>query len=158
MTPDATDALSTVKAYHHAWTSGDVDRALTYVSDGVRCFAPDDSVTTKDDWRAYLTGFVPLLTEAPELTHMTDGTRVALWYFPQTAVTTTLASELFTVREGRSLRSVSSSTASATSRSGNRHDHLGHLAAGRHPLPHEAPPSEHLNRLSPPCAPASWPR
>ena len=33
---------------------------------------------------------------------MTDGTRVALWYFPQTAVTTTtLASELFTVREGR---------------------------------------------------------
>ncbi len=26
-------ALSTVEAYHQAWTSGDVDRALTYVSD-----------------------------------------------------------------------------------------------------------------------------
>ena len=33
---------------------------------------------------------------------MTDGDRVALWYYPQTAVThTTLASELFTVREGQ---------------------------------------------------------
>jgi hypothetical protein len=26
-----TDALSTVEAYHQAWTRGDVDRALTYV-------------------------------------------------------------------------------------------------------------------------------
>jgi ketosteroid isomerase-like protein len=45
-----TDALSTVEAYHQAWTRGDVDRALTYVSDDVRCFAPDENVTTKSDW------------------------------------------------------------------------------------------------------------
>ena len=33
---------------------------------------------------------------------MTDGDRVALWYFPQTAATTTtLASELFTVDNGQ---------------------------------------------------------
>ena len=33
---------------------------------------------------------------------MTDRDRVALWYFPQTAATTTtLASELFTVQEGQ---------------------------------------------------------
>lgn len=96
------DAVSIVEAYHQAWTTRDVDRALTYVSDQVRCYAPDENVTTKDDWRAYLSGFVPMLTDAPEHTRMTDGDRVALWYFPQTAVaTTTLASELFTVREGR---------------------------------------------------------
>ena len=59
MTQAATDAVSTVEAYHRAWTSGDVDRALTYVSDEVRCFAPDDSITTKSDWRAYLARFVP---------------------------------------------------------------------------------------------------
>ena len=91
---------SVVQAYHEAWTSGDVDQALTYVSDDVRCFAPDESVTTKDDWRGYLTGFLPMLTGAPEHARMTDGDRVALWYFPQTAVTaTTLASELFTVED-----------------------------------------------------------
>ena len=97
-----TDALSTVEAYHQAWTSGDVDRALGYVSDDVRCFAPDENVTTKSDWHHYLTSFVPMLTGAPEHAWMTDGDRVALWYFPQTAVTTTtLASELFTVRSGQ---------------------------------------------------------
>jgi len=96
------DALSTVEAYHRAWTSGDVDQALTYVSDDVRCFAPDENVTTKDDWREYLASFVPMLTGAPEHTRMTDANRVALWYFPQTAATTTpLASELFTVQEGQ---------------------------------------------------------
>ncbi len=96
------DALSTVEAYHQAWTSGDVERALTYVSDDVRCFAPDENVTTKKDWHDYLASFVPMLTWAPEHSRMTDGDRVALWYFPQTAVTnTTLASELFTVRDGQ---------------------------------------------------------
>lgn len=96
------DALSIVQAYHQAWTSGNVERALTYVSDDVHCFAPDENVTTKNDWHDYLARFVPMLTGAPEHTGMTDGDRVALWYYPQTAVTkTTLASELFTVREGQ---------------------------------------------------------
>lgn len=93
------DAQSIVEAYHQAWTGGNVDQALTYVADDVRCYAPDEDVTTKADWREYLTAFVPMLTAAPEHTRMTDGDRVALWYFPQTATTTTtLASELFTVR------------------------------------------------------------
>ncbi|MDO5738989.1 MAG: SRPBCC domain-containing protein [Ornithinimicrobium sp.] len=96
------DANSTVDAYHQAWTSGDVEQALTYVSEDVRCFAPDESVTTKTDWRDYLAGFVPMLTGTPEHSRMADGDRVALWYFPQTEVAkTTLASELFTVREGQ---------------------------------------------------------
>lgn len=99
MTSTDNDAQAIVAAYHQAWTAGDVDRALTYVSDDVRCYAPDEDVTTKEDWRGYLTGFVPMLTAAPEHTRMTDGDRVALWYFPQTTTTTTtLASELFTVR------------------------------------------------------------
>jgi ketosteroid isomerase-like protein len=94
--------LSTVQAYHQAWTNGDIDEALTYVSDDVVCFAPDKDVTTKADWRDYLGSFVPMLTGTPEHTRMTDGARVALWYYPQTAATTTtLASELFTVREGQ---------------------------------------------------------
>lgn len=102
MTDAEDETLSIVEAYHQAWTGGDVDRALTYVSEDVRCSAPDDNVTTKDDWRAYLSAFVPMLTAAPEHARMIDGDRVALWYFPQTGVTkTTLASELFTVREGR---------------------------------------------------------
>lgn len=100
--PDHTSAESVVDAYHQAWTTGDVDQALTYLADDVRCHAPDESVTTKDDWRHYLVSFVPMLTAAPEHTRMVDGNRIALWYFPQTAVTTTtLASELFIVEAGQ---------------------------------------------------------
>ena len=102
MVKDNDVAQSTVQAYHRAWTSGDVDLALTYVSDDVRCFAPDQDFTTKTDWHQYLSRFVTMLTNAPEHARMADGDRVALWYFPQTAVTTTtLASELFTVRDGQ---------------------------------------------------------
>ena len=102
MTNANDDAQAIVEAYHQAWTGGDVDRALTYVSDDVRCYAPDEDVTTKEDWRDYLTAFVTMLTAAPEHTRMTDGDRVGLWYFPQKATTTTtLASELFTVRDAQ---------------------------------------------------------
>ena len=97
-----TDALAVVERYHEAWTSGDIDRAMAFLAESVACYAPDPEVTTKDQWRDYLSGFVPMLTGAPELTRMSDGNRVSLWYFPQTEVTTTtLASELFTVEDGR---------------------------------------------------------
>lgn len=94
--------VDVVEAYHRAWTSGDVDLALSYLSDSVACAAPSSDITTKEHWRAYLSGFVPMLTGVPELARMADGNRVALWYYPQTAITdTTLASELFTVDDGR---------------------------------------------------------
>jgi hypothetical protein len=93
-----TTPTEVVQGYHEAWTSGDVEQALTLVADDVRCFAPDPEVRTKEDWRAYLTAFVPMLTGAPELTRMSDSNRVALWYYPQTETAKTiLASELFVV-------------------------------------------------------------
>ena len=101
MTPTANDPSTIVRDYHDAWTSRDVDLALSYVSEDVRCFAPDEDVSTKGDWHRYLSGFTPMLTGAPTHAELSDGNRVALWYFPQTAVTTTtLASELFTVEDG----------------------------------------------------------
>lgn len=104
--PNTTTPVAIVEAYHQAWTSGDVDLALTYLADSVACSAPDPEITTKTQWRAYLSAFVPMLTGTPELTRMTDGNRVALWYFPQTVVTdTTLASELFTV-EGEQITDI----------------------------------------------------
>lgn len=101
MTTSRNDPSSVVRAYHEAWTKGDVDLALSYVSEGVRCFAPDERVSSKQDWHHYLSGFAPRLTGAPAHAEMSRGNLVALWYYPQTEVTTTtLASELFTVEDG----------------------------------------------------------
>ena len=95
------DVMSVVDAYFQAWTSGDIEGALSHLSDDARCYAPEESIANKDDWRNFMQTFIPLLTGAPEHARMVDGDRVALWYFPQTEVTTTtLACELFTIRDG----------------------------------------------------------
>lgn len=100
--PNTTTPVAIVEAYHQAWTSGDIDRAVSFLAHSVTCSAPDPEITTKAQWREYLSRFAPMLIAAPELTRMTDGNRVALWYYPQTAITdTTLASELFTVEAGQ---------------------------------------------------------
>jgi ketosteroid isomerase-like protein len=97
-----TDARTTVDAYHRAWTGGDVEAALDLLDEDARCTAPGTAAMTKEQWRSYLAGFAPRLTAAPGVARMTDEDRVALWYLPQTATTTTaLAAELFTVRDGR---------------------------------------------------------
>lgn len=97
-----TSPLALVKAYHHAWTSGDVDRAMTFVADDVFCRAPGVDLHGKDEYRTFIAGFAPQLTGITDIAEFTDGERVALFYYPETAATTTApASEVFTIRDGR---------------------------------------------------------
>lgn len=99
-------ALDVVLNYHQAWTSGDVDGAMTRVSDDFVCQAPDGPLE-KEAFREYLAGFVPHLTGAPDVARFAEGEHVALIYYPQTAVTkTTPATEYFTVRDGVIVKSL----------------------------------------------------
>lgn len=96
-----------VQDYHHAWTNGDVDHAMTRVADDIVCRAPGTDLSGKDAYRAFIAGFTPALTGIGDIAEFTDGERVALFYYPQTAATTTApAAELFTVRDGRIAESV----------------------------------------------------
>ena len=72
------DALSTVEAYHQAWTSGDIERALTYVSKDVRCFAPAENLPTKTDRQDHLTALVPPTTGPPHHSPRTADSRMTL--------------------------------------------------------------------------------
>ncbi|HMQ66466.1 MAG TPA: nuclear transport factor 2 family protein [Arachnia sp.] len=100
-------AYETVLQYHRAWTSGDVDGAMTYVADDIACRAPGVDLDGKDAYRAFIAGFAPMLTGIGDIAEFTDGDRVALFYYPQTAATSTApAAEFFTVREGRIAQSV----------------------------------------------------
>lgn len=94
-------ALTLVLEYHRAWTSGDVDRAMTHVSDDIVCRAPGIDLTGKDAYRGYLAGFAPNLTGLTDVASFADGDHVALFYYPHTAATSTApAAEYFTVRDG----------------------------------------------------------
>lgn len=92
-------ALETVLDYHRAWTSGDIDGAMTRVADDIVCRAPGGDLTGKDAYRGYLAGFAPNLTGLTDVATFADEDHVALFYYPHTAVTSTApAAECFTVR------------------------------------------------------------
>ncbi len=102
-----TSALSIVQAYHRAWTSGDIDAAMSLVADEITCRAPGIDLTGKDAYRGFIAGFAPSLTGLADIADFADGDRVALFYYPQTAATSTApAAECFTVREGKIVDSV----------------------------------------------------
>lgn len=102
-TTDASTALAVVTAFHEAWTSGDVERAMTYVSEDVVYVAPSETLRGREAVHGFLAGFVPMLTGVPDIARFADedaGT-VLFLYYAQTAVTQdTPAAEYFTVRDG----------------------------------------------------------
>lgn len=100
-------AYNTVQKYHRAWTSGDIDTAMRYVSDDIVCRAPGVDLDSKDAYRDFIGGFAPMLTGIEDIAEFVDGDRVALFYYPQTAATaTTPAAEYFTVADGKIIKSV----------------------------------------------------
>ena len=96
-----------VQNYHRAWTGGHIEEAMSYVADDISCRAPGVDLTGKDAYRAFIGGFAPALTGIGDIAEFAEGDRVALFYYPQTAATsTTPAAECFTVRDGRIAESV----------------------------------------------------
>ncbi len=105
MAPEA--AYDIVQNYHHAWTSGDIERAMTFVADDITCRAPGVDLSGKDAYRSFIAGFAPALTGIADIAAFAEGDRVALFYYPQTAATsTTPAAECFTIRDGKISESV----------------------------------------------------
>jgi hypothetical protein len=100
-------AQEIVTSYHRAWTSGDVEKAMTYVADDIVCSAPGLDLAGKDAYRAYIAGFAPNLTGVGDIASFADGDRIALFYYPQTRATSTApAAECFTIRDGTISESV----------------------------------------------------
>ena len=98
----AESAPDVVKNYHRAWTSGDVERAMTYVSDDITCRAPGIELNGRSAYQEFIAGFAPTLTGVGDIAEFAAGDRVALFYYPQTAATsTTPAAECFTVTDGK---------------------------------------------------------
>lgn len=105
--PETSNAYGVVRRYHRAWTSGDIEGAMSCVADTITCRAPGIDLEGKEAYRAFIGGFAPSLTGISEIAEFSDGQRVALFYYPQTATTSTApAAELFTVSSGLITQSV----------------------------------------------------
>lgn len=100
-------ALRTAQAYHRAWTSGDLDDAMTYVADDIVCKAPGGEIAGKNAYRDYLGGFLKVFTGWTHVAAFGDDEHAVLFYYPHTATTGSApAAEHFTVRGGRIVASV----------------------------------------------------
>ena len=105
--PSRTSALETVLDYHRAWTSGDIDRAMTRVAEDIVCRAPGQDLVGKDAYRAFLADFTPSLTGLTDVASLADDNHVMLFYYPHTATTSTApAAECFTVQDGTIVESL----------------------------------------------------
>ena len=100
-------ACDIVQDYHRLWTSGNVDMAMNYVAEDITCRAAGTDFHGKDAYRSFISGFAPMLTGIGEIAQFVDGNRVALFYYPQTAATSTApAAELFTITDGKIVESI----------------------------------------------------
>ncbi len=99
-------ALDTALAYHAAWTSGDLDDAMTLVADAIVCRAPDGDIDGKEAYREYLGGFVQISNGTTDIAAYGDDEHALLFYCPHTEVTTTApAAEHLTIRNGQIVES-----------------------------------------------------
>ena len=55
-------ALQTALAYFRAWTSHDIDWAMTYIADGIICQAPGQRLEGAAAFRGFMGPFVQILT------------------------------------------------------------------------------------------------
>ena len=60
--PGTPPALATALAYHQAWTSQNLDQAMTYIADDITCDAPGARISGSQQYRDFLGGFMTQLT------------------------------------------------------------------------------------------------
>ena len=105
--PSTPPALVTALAYHQAWTSHDLDKAMTYIADNISCDAPGARISGAQSYRDFLGGFMAQLTGVQTAAAFGDDTTAVLFYYPHTAtVSDAPTAECFTVTGGKITRSV----------------------------------------------------
>jgi ketosteroid isomerase-like protein len=103
MTETATSpALRTALAYYQAWTSHDLDQAMSYVADDIVCDAPPGRLAGAAAYRAFMGPFVQILREAKLIAAFGDEQTAMIMYDTQTVpVPSAPAAEWVSVTDGK---------------------------------------------------------
>ena len=95
-------ALAVARAYHDAWTGGDLDRAMAYIDPGIVCDAPAGRLVGADAYRAFRAPFVRILRGTRLLAAFGDDETAVVMYDTETVpVRSAPGAECVTVRDGR---------------------------------------------------------
>lgn len=95
-------ALQIALAYHQAWTSGDLDTAMTHLADDLVCLAPAGRMDGAAAFRGFMAPFVQGLVGANLVACFGDETTAALFYDTRTRlVADAPGAECLTVEGGK---------------------------------------------------------
>lgn len=95
-------ALETIHAYFDAWTSKDLDTAMTFVADDVVCDAPAGRIEGSAAYRDFMAPFVGILVSARLLASFGEGDTAVVVYDTETVpVKSAPAAECVTVINGK---------------------------------------------------------
>jgi hypothetical protein len=102
MTQTTSPALATALAYYHAWTSHDLDQAMSYIADDIVCDAPAGRLQGADAYRGFMGPFVQILTGSTMIAAFGDDTTALIMYDTQTVpVKSAPGAECLTVTDGK---------------------------------------------------------
>ena len=102
MTETTSPALRTALAYYQAWTSHNLDKALSYIADDIVCDAPAGRLEGAEAYRAFLGPFVQILTSAKMIAAFGDDETALVMYDTETVpVKSAPGAECVTVKDGK---------------------------------------------------------
>jgi len=107
MTESSSPALDAALAYHHAWTSHDLDKAMSYIADDIVCDAPAGRLEGAAAYRDFMGPFVQILTGSELVAAFGDDEKAVVMYDTQTLpVKSAPGAECVTVKDGKITRSL----------------------------------------------------
>ena len=102
MTETTSPALRTALAYYQAWTSHDLDKAMSYIADDIVCDAPAGRLEGADAYRGFMGPFVQILTGAELIAAFGDSQTALIMYETETVpVKSAPGAECVTVADGK---------------------------------------------------------
>jgi ketosteroid isomerase-like protein len=95
-------ALQVALAYYEAWTSKDLDRAMSYISEDMVCEAPAGRIEGGEAYRAFMGPFVQILKDSSMIAAFGDERTALVMYDTETVpVKSAPGAECVTVENGK---------------------------------------------------------
>jgi hypothetical protein len=107
MTESTSPALDVALAYHQAWTSHDLDKAMSYIADDIVCDAPAGRLEGAAAYRDFMGPFVQILTGSELVAAYGDDAKAVVVYDTETVpVKSAPGAECLTVKDGKIIHSL----------------------------------------------------
>lgn len=107
MRESSSPALDVALAYFHAWTSHDLDKAMSYIADDIVCDAPAGRLEGAAAYRDFMGPFVQILIGSELVAAFGDDEKAVVMYDTETVpVKSAPGAECVTVKDGKITRSL----------------------------------------------------